>query len=160
MYQVGDKVMHKQEGACFIKSVVSMKMGTELKDYFLLEPLLNAKTSVYVSINSDKQENIRPVIDVEELQTALLEATDSPLEWVDNPKLRLLNYTKVMAMFRFQDTLQTMGCLLLQNDRKKLSAKDELFLVTVKKLIYSEIAIVKNIDYAKIAANPEKYMTA
>lgn len=158
MYKIGDKVMHRQEGACFIRQIVDMKMNNETKKYYLLVPMLNLKTNVYVSMDRMKQKNIRPVIRLNEYQAAQLKVKHSPQAWDDDSKRRILSLTKIMLAFDFQEVLLTLSCLQEQNEKKKLSSRESEILKAAQRLIYSEIAIILNLDYDVVAASPEKYI--
>lgn len=158
MYKIGDKVMHRQEGACFIREIVDMKMNNETKKYYLLVPLLNLKTNVYVSMDKMKQKSIRPVIRLDEYQAAQLVMKNSPQQWDDNSKRRILSLTKIIAAFDFQEVLLTLACLRDQNEKKRLSSREDEILKTAQRLIFSEIAIMLNIDYSVVAANPSNYI--
>lgn len=158
MYHIGEKIMHRQAGACYIKQITDMDVDDVLKHYYVLEPLLDTKSCIYVSMDENKQKNIRPVIKPEELKNALSEADSNPMEWMENPKQRYVQFNKLIASFSFQDMLLTFQCLSAQKSESKLNANDEQSLTSVQKLLFSEMSVILNVKYDDIVKNPSHFM--
>lgn len=150
--------MHRQEGACYIKEIVDMKFDNKSKEYLRLLPLLDGKASVYVSMDAEKQKNIRPIVNSSEFKDAQQEVQEHPLEWLDDQKQRFGMMTKNISSFGFKELLLTLSCLRKQNEEKKLSPKDTELMAAAQRLVYSELAIMFDTDYEIIAAEPQKYI--
>lgn len=150
MYQVGDKVMHRREGACYITQIKDMDMNNTQKKYFVLEPILNEKTYIYVSIDGKKQNNIRPVIDEKKLKESEAKLNVSEDEWIIDAKARTRKYTSIVSEFDFDEVLNIYKSLVLQNEKKSLAAQDKDFLFSSEKIICSEIAILRDLEYDQV----------
>lgn len=161
MYKLGDKVIHRQEGACQIQKFINMKNGrNEDKEYFLLVPLLNSRSFIYISVDADNQKNIRPIIKQDDLRTVEKEIEDNPLEWIDNSKHRFDVLRKCINNFNFKEVALVLESLKTHNDLKRLNNRDGELFLKAKKLIFSEIAALLNVDYDLIVANPAMYFGA
>ena len=145
MYKVGDKVIHQQEGACYIREIVDVETDHILKHYYRLEPVFDKKTKIFISINAKNQNRIRPAIKL----SALRESAENPPQepWINNPKERYRMYSKSINTFEFEDVLQIYNNLSRQNIKKPLGSQDSQLLLIAEKLICSEIAIIFDQPY-------------
>lgn len=159
MFNIGDKVIHRQEGACTIKGLVDMNVDRVSKQYYLLEPLTDLKTSIYVSADADKQKNIRHTIKPNDLKTAQEEIKESPMEWVDNPKQRNQSLTKLITSMNFKEVLSSWECLRTRKLHNKLNPRDVQLLRVAQKLIFSEVAMIMDVKYEEIEACPKTFMS-
>ena len=159
MYYVGDKVIHQQEGACLITG--TMKMGHDkIKDnYFILEPIHDRKSKVYISAVK-KSDRVRPAISQKQMKEFEEIAESHIPEWVEAPKDRVKAYSKTLRDFEFLEVLLLLKNLMVQNVKKKLSASDQHLLLSAEKLIYSEVSIVADKEYRVVAENVEKFLCA
>lgn len=160
MYKVGDRVMHRREGACLINEVVEMNVNRERKQYFLLVPLMDATAVVYVSTDMEKQNNIRPIIKLEEFETARAELEETPMDWIIDSKQRFGELNKRSRSFDFKELLLTMMCLKTQHKIKKLNNRDLELLTSINKMVSSELASLLNLDYNALIADEELYLLA
>lgn len=159
MYKVGDKVIHNQEGACCIKEIVDLNVGGAVKEYFLLIPIMNEATTIYISTGTDKQRNIRPVITSENYKKIMSEVSDAPLEWIEDPKQRIKLLSNMISSFDFKELLLVLDCLNTHENEKSLSNKDTEFLMFAKKLVFSELSVLLDVEYNMIDADPGAYIS-
>ena len=150
MYKVGDKVMHRREGACYITQTTDMKMEDVQREYFVLSPILAKESNIYVSVDCQKQKSIRPVINREELQEFEKSMHFLNSEWIVDAKVRYRQFMNGISTFDFQEILDIYKCLIRQKEIQTLAAKDKEFLFTVEKLIGSEIAILLELSYDRV----------
>lgn len=159
MYKVGDKVIHNQEGACRIREIVDLNISGAVNEYFLLIPILNEATTIYISTGTNKQRNIRPVITSDKYKKIMSEVSDAPLEWIEDPKQRIKLLSNMISSFDFKELLLALECLNTHENEKSLSNKDTEFFMFAKKLVFSELSILLDVDYDMIDANPGSYIS-
>lgn len=159
MYNIGDKVIHQCEGACYIKDIVDLNQNDSIKQYYILEPLLNKKANVYISTDEDKQRRIRSAIDITELKKSENIVFDTKINWIDDAKKRYTEYNKFISSFDFLDVMLLIKSLLTKKTTHALTTTDQNLLTAAQRLVYSEMAIVLNQDYDMVAAKVEQYFT-
>lgn len=149
MYKTGDKVIHQLEGACFIVDITKIKCDHEVKEYYILESILDKKTKIYVSLQ--RTDRIRAAITQNQLEEYKTHVTNEETVWIDDPIKRSKAYLKAIQEFDFLETLLMIKNLISRQTEKDLGANDKKLLVTAQKLVFSEISIVLDKEYDSVA---------
>lgn len=156
MYKVGDKVVHQREGACFISGFQKMEHDNVKKEYYVLEPLHDVKSKVYVSVDNNNN-RMRSAVTQKEMKESEMIVGVAETDWIDDPKVRRKTLLKIIREFEFAEVLLVLKTLMVQNAQKKLCSNDIELLVDAEKLIYSEISIVANKKYETVAEKVKQF---
>jgi len=146
MYKIGDKVVHQLEGACFIVDLVKMEHNNIKKEYYILDPIRDKKSRLYIAKNHNSN-RIRHAVSQQQMKEYEDIANSNAPSWIANAKIRNLTYSKTINAFDFLNVLILLKNLIAQKAIKKLCTNDSQLLVAAQRLIYSEISIVNNKDY-------------
>lgn len=160
MYKVGDKVVHQREGACYIKDQVCIEVDRTTKEYYVLEPLADKRTCIYISMDPKKQKSIRRAITRKKLKEFEIMLDTLSGVWIEDARKRQQSYTKTVRTFDFLEVLSILKMMTVNNSIKKLPANDSPLLMTAEKLIYSEIAIVLELSYELVTERMKKFLCA
>jgi RNA polymerase-interacting CarD/CdnL/TRCF family regulator len=149
-YQIGEKVMHPVEGACYVKGITMMKRGAEEKPYYKLIPLLNEKTIVYVPVFNNSANRIRPIMSMNEIDEISNELQNIEINWISDNRKRQEAF---LTVIKSCDTVKITKIIILMLEReleKPLQSMDKDLLCKAQKLAYSEIAIVKGKTFDEV----------
>lgn len=158
MYKIGDKVIHKREGACYITELTQMELNNISKEYYVLEPLVDKKASIYISVDQKNQGHIRPAITQVQMKEYEAAVDSMNPDWIEDAKVRHKKYIETLSSFEFLEVFSVLKYLTVRNTKKPLCAKDEQLLLTAQKLIYSEISIVLNEEYSIVADKVKEFL--
>ncbi len=150
MYKVGDKVVHQREGACVITNMIDMEMNDVKRQYYVLEPVIDKKSNVYISIQMNCQGSIRPAIEDAELSMPQCSQAVWDSKWISDSKERYRTYGKCISTFEFHEVLDIFICLTLQKKEKDLASKDSELMLSAEKLVCSEMALLLNDSYDNV----------
>jgi len=152
MYHIGDKVMHKSTGACYVTDIVSMSAdNSKLKrPYYKLEPIFDNRSTIYVLTDETKALRTRPVMSSAQLNEQMLSIHKSDGEWIDNQMERQKAALESIKSFDFLPKGKFLKMLIKRSTKKNLSVKDKEVLNNIKVSVYSELAIIQNRSYEDV----------
>lgn len=150
VYQIGEKVMHPIEGACYVKGITTMKRGKEEREYYKLVPLLNDKTVIYVPVINHSANRIRRIMSLSEINEITTEIENVELNWIQDNRKRQETF---LTVIKSCDTVKITKIIVLMLQRemeKPLQSMDKDILCRAQRLAYSEIAIVKGKTFDEV----------
>ena len=150
MYEIGDKVMHPQEGACYIENIRTMKMGEMEKEYYILAPLIDKKAILYIPILKERDDRLRPVLSEKKMKELKRAVCQRRVEWVESSRHRQKMSTEVIRSGDFSMLLEFIKMMLERQKEKELGSKDKEFLLNAQKIAYSEMAMIQECSYDNI----------
>lgn len=153
MYHIGDKVMHKSTGACYVTDIVSMSADNSKKkqSYYKLEPILDSRSTIYVLIDEAKSLRTRPVISSTQLSEQMLSIQKSDGEWIENQMERQKAALESIKSFDFLPKGKFLKMLIKRSTEKNLNVRDKEVLNNIMVSVYSELAIIQNRSYEDVA---------
>ena len=145
MYQVGDKILYPMHGAGIIKKIEKREILGSVKDYYILHvPCGDMK--VMIPVDNCEIIGVRPIVSEEEIRSAveILKQESTPMTGNWNKR-----YRENMEKIKTGDI--TLVAEIVRNltriDREnRLSAGEKKMLTNVRKILQSEIMLVRNID--------------
>ena len=155
MYCVGDFVVKPNTGVCKIDKIVLLNPdGTEEKEYYVLLPVENEKSKMFVSVDVDRK-RLRPAMSEEEARAFIREIPDIDETDIPSDKLREQQYKEA---FRTNEAEALVGVIKSLNSRiksriaigKKITSTDERYLHQAERALYTELAFSLKTDYSKI----------
>jgi CarD family transcriptional regulator len=150
IYEIGERVMHPTEGACYIKGTTKMQQGKEEREYYTLVPLLNEKTIIYVPVLNNSANRIRKIMSLTEVDEIGNEIKDEDFNWIADNRKRQETFS---IAIKSCDTVKIAKIIIMMLQReleKPLQSIDKELLCRAQKLAYSEIAIVKGKSFEEV----------
>lgn len=152
MFNVGDMVLYGSTGVCRISEVTDMRMGRETKKYFILNPVSQDNSTVFVPVDNELLVGrMRKVLTESEIKKMLNDVDQNENIWIDNDAERGEKFNEIIksgdrgqiilvvrALYKHQRELTKHG--------KKLHLADERCLKDAERLIRDEFSIVLNIE--------------
>ena len=144
MYSAGDKILYPMHGAGIIRQVRKVEILGETKEYYLLR-LPCGGMEVMIPVDSCDDIGVRPVVTREEIDEAIsvLGKQSTPMSGNWNKR-----YRENMDKIKSGNILSVAEVVrnLTRNDRRNsLSAGEKKMLSNARKVLQSEIMLVKDV---------------
>ncbi len=155
MYSVNDTILYGSQ-ICRIEENAKRDFGGSLKEYYVLKPVYNDTSTIYVPVNNEKLTGkMRRILSANEIYDLIRSMPDADSEWVENEAERKEKYKEILAsgdreaiirmikaLYHHQDVRQAQG--------RKLHVSDERFLKEAERTLYDEFALVLNISQDQV----------
>ena len=145
MYQIGDRILYPMHGAGIIREIEKREILGSVKEYYILHvPCGDMK--VMIPVDNCDAIGVRPIVSEEEIRTAMDILKQDSTQMIGNWNKR---YRENMEKIKTGDI--TLVAEIVRNltriDREnRLSAGEKKMLTNVRKILQSEIMLVRNID--------------
>lgn len=144
MYSAGDKVLYPVHGAGIIRQIRKVEILGETKEYYLLR-VPCGDMEVMIPVDSCDDIGVRPVVTREEIDEAIsvLGGESTPMSGNWNKRYREnMNKIKSGNILSVAEVVRN----LTRNDRRNsLSAGEKKMLSNARKVLQSEIMLVKDV---------------
>lgn len=153
---IGTYVLYGKTGVCMVQEKTSIKMGKESAFYYVLSPISDGRSAVYVPCDNEALvARIQPLMTREEIDLLLSDADDERLDWCDDRNQRMTFYRSVINSGDRRLLIRTICCLFRkkhekQEQGKRLSSMDESTLQECMRLIDEEFSMVLNISRTEV----------
>lgn len=150
MFNIGDTVMYGRSGACVIKSVKDENFSGEVRRYYVLSPVYEQNSTVYVPMDI-ASEKLKKILSEEEIRNVISLAAREDAEWIEDNKLRRENASSVI---RSCDHILIIRLIKLYRAKKaefeamhrKFFVADDKALADAEKLLFREFSITLDIQ--------------
>ena len=157
MYQQGELVLYGIHGVCRILGLESMRFGKARAKYYVLEPLSQPGTRVYIPAeNESAVGKLRPLMTPEALLELLHGEEVRNFPWIADESQRKLRFREIIGS---GDRVQLIGMIGALHRHKqeqtaagrKFHQSDETFLSDAQKLLNAEFSHVLGIAPNQVA---------
>ena len=152
-FRTGEHVIYKNNGVCRIDDIRIMTFGDTKKKYYVLSPLSGG--TVYVPTEGPLPLKMKKVPAKEDVDRLIAQAEHSELKWIENSKLRILTFDKLLASSDRSAILWLVKVLSARKENeatknKRLCANEERILSAAEKIITEEFAFALNLDKKEV----------
>lgn len=156
MFSVGEHVVYGTHGVCAISEVTSMSFGSEKRDYYVLSPVSDPKSTIFVPVDNETLiAQMRRVLTKEEIDALLDSVEPCALEWIANDSKRK---EFCAATIKSGDRLAIINMIEMlylhqeemRDQKKHFHVTDERFLREAEKLLHDEFAFVLGIPNIEV----------
>jgi len=158
-YSKGDYIRYSQNGVCYIEDIKQMKnpvFQNNLKQFYVLKPVGNEKSTVYVPTdNAELTSRMRYILKKQDIDSLIDSVKKSSLEWINDRRLRAESFKKIIKTSDQQELLKLVSCIYLKKQEwavagKKLSATDDGILKQAEELIDNEFTFVLGLKKGQV----------
>lgn len=156
MFNVNDTILYGTHGICKITDITEQKFNGSTNKYYILQPLHNTSSTIYVPMDNEKLiAKMRRILSEEEIYELIKAMPDKNGAWIENKNERNEYFRSILSngdraeiiklikiIYQHKEELKAIG--------KKLHASDEQFFKEAEKVIYDEFALVLNIRYDQV----------
>ncbi len=152
MFKMGDIIVYGAQGVCKIESIESKQIGKQTTDYYVLKPIFNENTAVFVPVNNEllasKMQDVLTKSQAKELAEKV--ADIDIIEAKDETQKREL-YKAILSSSDREKLIALIKTIRLERDarrqnNKKLNINDEQTLRKAELLLYNELAFVYGVE--------------
>ena len=156
MFSIGDTVLYGATGVCKIESTIERDIFGEKKEYFVLKPVSQDKSTVFVPTDNEAHRaKMLKILSADEIDAIITEVKTLPDVWEENDVLRREKYSeiihsgdrkRVMLLIRTLSSVQQARL----KEGKRLHLSDERFLAEAERLLYDEFSTVLGIKNSDV----------
>lgn len=157
MYEVGEKVIYGTQGICEIEDISSGDLGDDDRKYYILCPLSDPRSKIYVPCDNEKLlGKIRKILSPSEIDTVIGTVEPDGMEWIANDNqrkefcsgiLRDGDRKKLMEMVEMLNRRQNE----LKSQKKHFHLTDERFLKEAEKILSEEFSFSLGIPQSAVS---------
>lgn len=151
MFSVGDTIVYGTNGVCEIKEISRLKFGGAAGDYFVLSPVNDPKSVLYVPVGNEKlSSKMRPLLSRSDLCAAIDEAAADALSWISDDVGRKNYCDSVVKAGDRRELLRLISMLYVRREELKCNKKhfhnvDAQYLKTAERMLNDEFSYVLGI---------------
>lgn len=152
MFEINDTVQYGTTGVCRITDVVTKSFDGDCIWYYVLEPVHQAHSVVYVPVKNERLvAKMKKLLSAQEVETLVQEIPQCRIEWIEDDNMRQEAYKEILAKGERRELLGLIRVLYsrqqtLKERHRHLRTADEQVLKTAEKLINDEFAAVLHIS--------------
>lgn len=156
MFKIGDLVYYGSTGVCRISDVAVKSFGTESREYYVLSPIYDAKSTLFVPReNSSLTQRIHPVLQPQEILEMVSDFEDAEEVHIKEDKLRQERYKQLVALGDRRQLARVVKLLIKQKEElfaagKKMRMADERILKEGERLLFDEISIFFELERGQV----------
>ena len=156
MFSVGDTVVYSTQGVCRIEEIKVMKAGKTKSEYYLLKPVADARSAVYVPVNNEKlMSKMRAVLTKSELDALICDCVGRPKEWIEDDAARKVHCEETIKSGDRSELIRLIVMLYehresLKDQKRSFHSIDAQYLKTAEHLLHDEFAYVLGIAAADV----------
>ncbi len=146
MFKAGQFVSYSTTGICEITEIKKMGVGAKEKEYYVLKPLYQKGSTVYVPLdNSELTEKIRPAADKRQIHEIIFKAKENPLQWIEDDFKRSEAFKETLHSGDLLSIIRLVSCIYLQGEKlgrtkHRLRAVDSSAFTNAENYLYNEFA--------------------
>ncbi len=153
-FEIGEYVVYCGIEICKLLRFEKMTMGNTEREYCVLAPIENNKSSYFVPVDL-KDEKLRKLLTKDEVLSLIDEMSSAQGEWSNNMTERKNMYSKILHSNNYHDLIKLLKsihdeALKRQSEGKHLPSIDEKALKSAEQLLHHEFSIVLGIPLNEI----------
>lgn len=158
MFSAGCHVIYGSHGVCEISEIKSMSFGDEHKEYYVLSPINDKRSTIFVPTDNERLlSQMRPVLTKEEIDALLDSIEPGAVEWIASDAERKEFCTSTIKSGDRLAMFHMIGMLYLHREemidqKKHFHVTDERFLKDAEKMLHDEFAFVLGMTASEVEA--------
>ena len=161
MFKIGDTVVYGAQGICKIDSVEAKLIGRQKQDYYVLKPIFNQNTSVFVPVDNEAlTAKMLSALTKSQINGLAKKVTDIEVIKASDENQKRELYKSILSSSNRERLVSLIKTIRFERDTrreagKKLNISDEQTLRKAESRLYNEIAFVFGVapDEAKNIIN-------
>ena len=151
MFKVNDTVLYGSYSVCTITDIVSREFGGSPTDYYILKPVYDDKSTVFVPVKNDVLvSRMHKVLTADEIRELISTIPEEKSDWIENENERRTRYSEILHNGDRRELIGMIKSLYenreqLKEHKKRQHLSDERFFRDAEKLLYEEFAHVLDI---------------
>ncbi|MBQ2933137.1 MAG: hypothetical protein IJE02_00805 [Clostridia bacterium] len=151
MHNLGDVVFYGAQGICKIDNIETKEIGKLATDYYVLKPVFNLNTALFVPVDNDVLvAKMQPILNIAQAEQLVASLKCIEIVMLESESLRRETYKSILSNGDRTQLLSLIKTIRQERDirrdcGKKLNINDEQVLRKAELLIGNELAYVLKI---------------
>ncbi|MDO5702679.1 MAG: CarD family transcriptional regulator [Lachnospiraceae bacterium] len=163
-WKQGDTVVHSRDGICAVIDIQEMSLAGEPKNYYILEPVYEQGSKLYIPIEKEALFLRAPVTE-EEIITYIRNLPDMDIAWISDEKKRQAMIADARKTASSETLLGLVSVFYKKRSERhregrKFHSSDEQFLKDIETRINREFAYVLGIEPDEVQGFIERQLKA
>ncbi len=164
MLELNQKVSYGTTGVCVVERIEEKKIGRELKRYYVLKPVSQATSTVFLPADNEKLLlKVRKVLTADEVKDIISASKSEPDIWPENDAERKIAFNGIITSGDRKACLVMMRSLqnrqnVLSSNGKRLHIADERALKEAQRLVHDEFSVALDIKSDEIGSYLKTHM--
>lgn len=152
LFKIGDTVVYGAQGICKIDSVETKLIGRQKQDYYVLKPIFNQNTSVFVPVDNEAlTAKMLSALTKAQINGLAKKVTDIEVIKASDENQKRELYKSILSSSNRERLVSLIKTIRFERDTrreagKKLNISDEQTLRKAESLLYNEIAFVFGVE--------------
>lgn len=147
MFEIGQYVVKANTGVCKVTEIrsVSMSEEDEAREYYILAPYSDSRSTILVPVGSDKS-NVRSIMTEEEAGAFIHQIPEIEVAWIESDRQREQHYKDAIKSNRPDQLVSIIKNLYIRSRERELQGKkttavDDRYVKIAETALYQELAI-------------------
>lgn len=145
MYKIGDKIVYPMHGAGTIEKIESREILGEVKDYYILN-ISCGDMGLMLPVDNCDRIGVRPIVSEDQMDEAIKILGQESTKMADNWNKRQRENMDKLKTGNISITAEIVRNLTRMDRERKLSAGEKKMLTNARKILLSEVMLVKDIS--------------
>ncbi len=149
MFNVGDRIVYPMHGAGVIVGIEQRNVSGTPEDYYIIK-LTSGEMRVMIPVCNKDRVGLREIISKDEVNKVLEVLRNKDMEMSANWNRRYRANLEKIKSGSIYDVAEVVSGLSLRDREKGLSTGERKMLENAKHILYSELALVKDLDEEQV----------
>lgn len=145
MYKIGDKIVYPMHGAGTIEKIESKEILGEVKDYYILN-ISCGDMGLMLPVDNCDRIGVRSIVSEDQMDEAIKILGQESTKMADNWNKRQRENMDKLKTGNINITAEIVRNLTRMDRERKLSAGEKKMLTNARKILLSEVMLVKDIS--------------
>lgn len=145
MYKIGDKIVYPMHGAGTIEKIESREILGEVKDYYILN-ISYGDMGLMLPVDNCDRIGVRSIVSEDQMDEAIKILGQESTKMADNWNKRQRENMDKLKTGNINITAEIVRNLTRMDRERKLSAGEKKMLTNARKILLSEVMLVKDIS--------------
>lgn len=156
MFQKNEVIRYGAHGVCRIQEVTEKNLNGALVEYYVLRPVYNDTSTLYVPAHNPALTNqMQRILSEAEVKALIHSMPQEETAWIDNEEARKGRYQRILADGDRLELVRMIKALYfhqqeLRSKGRKLHISDDRFFKDAEKMLYEEFALVLQIEKEEV----------
>lgn len=151
MYKIDETVLYGVNGICTITDIEEKKINKEIKKYYVLKPVYNKASTLFVPVDSEQLTGkMRKILSKSEIYELIESISKEDAEWIDNEQERNRTYNEILKSGDRREIMKMLRSLhnhrmKIKDTGRKFHVADEKIMRAAESVLHEEFAYVLDI---------------
>ncbi|MPM13327.1 hypothetical protein SDC9_59683 [bioreactor metagenome] len=154
MFKINDYVVYGSNGVCIVKDIEKVTLRSEELEYYILSPVYNDRMTIKIPVNN-KKISMRELMTKVEIMNLIGEISKNEIVEIEDSRKKVEEYKAIIKKGNAEDLIKVINSIKLEENEKsligkKLNKTDEDIMLSARKQLYQEMAIVLAINVDEV----------